>query len=57
MLFTFGFWVGAAGGGAVVWFFKDQILKIVLGAESFAASVQAKADALKAAVTPPTPKV
>lgn len=42
------FWFAA--GGAVVWFFKDPILKFVLGAKSFADKLEAKADAIKAAV-------
>lgn len=58
-MFSFGFWVGVAGGGAVVWFCKDYILKIVLGAESFATSLQAKVNALKGTTppAPPTPTV
>lgn len=50
-----------AGGYATCWFTKDAATKVVVGTEAFAASLQAKATALKAAVTtkaptPPTTK-
>lgn len=39
-----------AAGGAVVWFAKEPIQKLVLGAEATAARLRAKADAIRAAV-------
>lgn len=39
---TFGF----AGGAAFVWFCKDWIQKVVLGANALSAKLHAKADAL-----------
>lgn len=50
-LFAGGFWtgvvVGAAGGGCLIWFAKDWVMKTVLGAENLAARLRAAADALK----------
>jgi hypothetical protein len=39
-----------AAGGAVVWFFKDPILKWYKGAEKFAQDLKAKADKIKGAL-------
>lgn len=39
-------------GGALIWFFKDPIQKIVIGANAFSAKLHAKADAIAAAVKP-----
>lgn len=39
-----------AAGGAVVWFFKDPILKWYKGAEAFAQSLKDKADKIKSAL-------
>lgn len=50
LVFSLAFWLGAAAGGAVIWFGKDFILKTVLGAETFAAKLRTKSDALVAAV-------
>ena len=50
MIFTLGFWIGVAAGGAAVWFGKDTITKWVVGAEAFAANLQAKAAAISATV-------
>ncbi len=50
MLFSVGFWVGMAGGGALVWFAKDWMVKTFMGAEAFAASLQAKATAITATI-------
>jgi hypothetical protein len=39
--------IGFAAGGAFVWFFKDQIMKAVIGANALSAKLHAKADALR----------
>jgi hypothetical protein len=39
-----------AAGFAACWFGKDPLTKLVLGAETFAKSLEAKAAAIKAAV-------
>lgn len=44
-----------SGGYAACWFTKDAVTKVVVGTEAFAASVQAKATALKAAIKTPAP--
>jgi hypothetical protein len=50
MLFSLGFWVGFGAGGALIWFGKVQIQKMVLGANALSAKLHAQADALVAAV-------
>ena len=40
---------GAAAGGTLIWFGKDSIQALVLGAEALATRLEAKASALKAA--------
>jgi hypothetical protein len=42
--------MSAAAGGAAVWFLKDWMLKIALGAASFEKSLESKIAALKAKV-------
>lgn len=42
------FAIGAAVGGAAIWFGKDTVTKWVVGVESFIKSLEAKAAALKA---------
>lgn len=37
-------------GGAVIWFFKDPILKWYKGAEDFAQSLKDKADKIKSSL-------
>jgi hypothetical protein len=39
--------LGMGLGGAAVWFGKDLITKWVMGAEAYAAKLQAKVNALK----------
>lgn len=41
---------GFVSGGAVIWFFKDPILKWYKGAEAFAQSLKDKADKIKSAL-------
>ena len=50
MIFSLGFWIGMAGGGAAVWFGKDTLTKWFLGAEAFAANLQSKAAAITATI-------
>ena len=38
--------LGFAGGGAFIWFFKDRIQALVVGANTLSARLHAKADAL-----------
>jgi hypothetical protein len=38
--------IGFAAGGAVIWFLKDKIQGLVIGANALAAKLHAKADAL-----------
>ena len=49
ILFSAGFWIGFGCGGAVIWFGKDAIQKLVLGANALSAKLHAKADAIAAA--------
>ena len=42
--------VAFAAGGAFIWFFKDQITKLVIGANALSAKLHAKADAIKASI-------
>lgn len=42
--------LGFAAGGAFVWFCKDWLQKIVLGANALSAKLHAKADAIAASV-------
>ena len=41
--------LGFGSGAAVVWFFKDQIQGLVIGANALSAKLHAKADAIAAA--------
>ena len=49
-IFNASFAIGFGAGGAVVWFFKDKLVKWYMGAEAFAKALEAKATALKSAV-------
>jgi hypothetical protein len=42
--------IAFGAGGALIWFFKDQILKLVIGGNALAAKLRAKADKIKAAL-------
>lgn len=42
--------LGFVTGGAIIWFFKDPILKWYKGAEDFAQSLKDKADKIKSAL-------
>jgi hypothetical protein len=44
------FVLGAAAGGAMIWFGKDKIMALVIGGKALAARLEAKAAALKAAL-------
>jgi len=39
--------LGFGAGGAVIWFFKEKIQALVIGANALSAKLHAKADALK----------
>lgn len=41
--------LGFAAGGALVWFFKDRIQALVIGANALSAKLHAKADEIAAA--------
>lgn len=41
--------LGFAAGGALIWFAKDRIQALVIGASALAAKLHAKADAIAAA--------
>ena len=41
--------VGFVAGGAVIWFFRTPIEKLVIGANALSAKLRAKADAISAA--------
>ncbi len=47
-IFDISFVLGFGAGGAVCWFFKPWIQKMVLGANALSAKLHAEADALKA---------
>ena len=47
---SLSFWTGVAGGGAVVWFFKNTIQKLVIGANALSAKLHAEADAISATI-------
>jgi hypothetical protein len=49
-MFGLGLALGFAGGGAAVWFAKDQLIKWWSGADAFAKALEAKAAAVKAAL-------
>jgi hypothetical protein len=46
------FATGVVAGGAAIWFGKDKILSLVIGANALSARLHAKADAIGAAVKP-----
>lgn len=46
--YTLGFVVGFGCGGALIWFFKDKIQELVIGANKLSAKLHAKAEELKA---------
>jgi hypothetical protein len=50
--FIAGSAIGFGTGGALVWFGKDSIQKLVIGANALSAKLHAKADAIAAAVKP-----
>jgi len=49
-VYAIGFAIGFGCGGALIWFFKDRIEQIVIGANALSAKLHAKADALVNAV-------
>lgn len=46
--YIIGFSIGFGSGGALIWFCKDKIQAVVIGANALSAKLHAKADALKA---------
>jgi hypothetical protein len=50
--FIIGSAMGFGAGGALIWFGKDSIQKLVIGANALSAKLHAKADAVTAAVKP-----
>jgi hypothetical protein len=48
--FDLSFALGLIAGGALIWFCKDKIQALVIGGKAFAAKLEAKAAALKAAL-------
>jgi len=42
--------ISAAAGGAAVWFGKDWMMKMYMGAKAFADALEAKAKAIKGAL-------
>jgi hypothetical protein len=47
-IYTIGFAFGFGCGGALIWFGKDKIQQMVIGANALSAKLHAKADALVA---------
>jgi hypothetical protein len=47
-IYMIGFAVGFGSGGALVWFAKNKIEELVIGANRLSAKLSAKADELKA---------
>lgn len=45
-VYLIGFAIGFGSGGAIIWFFKDKIQQLVIGANALSAKLHAKADAL-----------
>jgi len=45
----FAFATGFCAGGALIWFFKDNIQSLVIGANALSAKLHAKADQIAAA--------
>jgi hypothetical protein len=46
IVFDLSFALGFGCGGALIWFFKAQIQKLVIGANALSAKLHAQADAL-----------
>ena len=49
-MFWYGLAIGLGGGGAIVWLFKDWIMKTILGGQSFALSLRDKAKKIEQAL-------
>jgi len=49
LAYSFGFALGFGSGGALIWFFKEKIQGLVIGANALSAKLHAKADAIAAA--------
>jgi len=47
-IYSIGFAFGFVAGGALIWFWKDKIQELVIGANRLSAKLSAKADELKA---------
>jgi hypothetical protein len=48
-VYLIGFTIGFGSGGALIWFFKDRIQALVIGANALSAKLHAQADAVAAA--------
>ncbi len=48
-IFDISFVLGFAAGGALIWFAKDKVQALVIGANALSAKLHAKADAITAA--------
>jgi hypothetical protein len=48
-VYSIGFAIGFGSGGALIWFFKDKIQSLVIGANALSAKLHARADAITAA--------
>ena len=48
-IYLIGFSLGFGCGGALIWFFKDRIQALVIGANALSAKLHAQADAIAAA--------
>lgn len=55
MLFSLGFWVGFGAGGALIWFGKATIQRMVIGTNALVVKMKADAAALEAKITPAAP--
>ena len=48
IVFSLAFWLGFGAGGALIWFGKDTVMKLVIGANALSKKLHDQADALKA---------
>jgi hypothetical protein len=49
IVFALGLVIGFGSGGALIWFCKDKIQALVIGANALSAKLHAKADAIASA--------
>jgi len=48
-VYLIGFAVGLGSGGTLIWFFKDRLQALVIGANALSAKLHARANAISAA--------